>query len=184
MRQRRTPAAHAHLRSRIGAVAAAGIAASLGLASPSAASVAAPPVCTATVIERALLDAGKLTPEDVEGGEVVNLIRCGDVTDDGDSDALFTLASGGTAGDIRFGVLRGGPDGSAADLALFKPAYKVGVARRNRRSFDVLQPHYGAGDPNCCPRSFRVRRYTWTGSRFKAGKAKKRQTAPARFYRQ
>ena len=34
--------------------------------------------------------------------------RCGDVTADGDTDALFTVASGGTAGlTFRSGVLRG-----------------------------------------------------------------------------
>jgi hypothetical protein len=145
---------------------------------PATASAAKPPVCTRSVIQQALIDAGKLTPEDVTNGEVVDLVRCGDVTADGRTDAVFTLASGGTAGDTRFGVLKGDKK-----LVLYRTGYKVGISRHSRRAFDVLQPHYGANDPNCCPSSFRMRRYTWTGTRFKAGNAKKLESAPARFYR-
>jgi hypothetical protein len=69
----------------------------LGLAAlallPSSAA-AKPRVCAADVIQQALIDAGKLTLKDVENGEVVDLIRCGDITADGASDALFTVASG------------------------------------------------------------------------------------------
>jgi hypothetical protein len=100
---------------------------------------AKPPLCTASVIEQTLIGAGKLTAEDVEGGIAVSLIRCGDVTDDGASDVVFTLASGGTAGDTRFGVIEGGADG-AGEVVLFKQGYKVGIARHDSDSFDVLQP--------------------------------------------
>jgi hypothetical protein len=159
------------------AAAAAGV-----VAAPAAG--AAPAVCTADVVHQTLIAAGKLTQQDIdEFGVKVDLLRCGDVTNDGASDALFTLASGGTAGDTVFGVVRGNPDGTAGGLALYKQAYKVGVARHNRRSFDVIQPHYGKNDANCCPSSFRQRRYTWSGTRFKAGKAKKVTNAPRRFYR-
>jgi hypothetical protein len=149
---------------------------------PSAAA-AKPRVCQADVIQQALIDAGKLTAEDVGFGVVVDLVRCGDVTNDGGTDALFTLASGGTAGDTHFGVLLGDADGAPGALALYRQGYKIGVARRNRRSFDVLQPHYESDDANCCPSSFRQRRFTWTGSHFRRGKVKKLKTAPRRFYR-
>jgi hypothetical protein len=153
----------------------------LAVTAPGAA--AKPPLCTSPVITQKLIDIGKLTPDDAELGVVVDLIRCGDVTGDGTTDALFTLASGGTAGDTRFGVLRGNADGSSS-LVLFRQGYKVGIARRNARSFEVIQPHYKANEPNCCPSSFRVRRYTWHSDHFTAGKAKKRKHAPRRFYRQ
>jgi hypothetical protein len=143
---------------------------------PAAAS-AKPRVCQADVIQKALVDAGKLTAEDIGFGMTVDLVRCGDITNDGDADALFTVASGGTAGDTHFGVFRGDA------LVLYRQGYKVGVARHNRRSFDTLQPHYRSNDANCCPSSFRQRRFTWTGSHFKRGKAKKLKTAPRRFYR-
>ena len=149
---------------------------------PSAAA-AKPQVCDADVIQQALIDAGKLTAEEVGFGMVVDLVRCGDVTADGDTDALFTVASGGTAGDTHFGVLRGDADGSPSALVLYRDGYKIGIARRNRRSFAVLQPHYAKNEANCCPSSYRLRRYTWTGSRFKAGKVRKRETPPRRFYR-
>jgi hypothetical protein len=165
------------LASVVGVAAAACVAA----AAPAG---AAPAVCTADVVHQTLIAAGKLTQQDIdEFGVKVDLLRCGDVTNDGASDALFTLASGGTAGDTVFGVVRGNPDGTAGGLVLFKQAYKVGVARHNSRSFDVIQPHYGKNDANCCPSSFRQRRYTWTGTRFKAGKTKKLKNAPRRFYR-
>jgi hypothetical protein len=154
-----------------------------GLALLPSAAAARPRVCSAKVVQQALIDAGKLTAEGVGFGEVVDLVRCGDVSSDGHADAVFTVASGGTAGDTRFGVLRGGADGTPAGLLLYRQGYKVGVARHNRRSFDVLQPHYKPGEPNCCPSSFRQRRYTWTGSHFRAGKAKRLKHAPARFYR-
>lgn len=139
--------------------------------------------CSASVIQQALVSAGTLSQDDIDNGVVVNLVRCGDMTADGVSDALFTLTSGGTAGDTRFGVLKGNADGTLGARILFKQGYKIGIARHSRRSFDVLQPHYAAADPNCCPSSFRQTRYTWNGSHFKAGKAKKLKTAPARFYR-
>src|SRR3954447_1453645 len=135
---------------------------------PSAARAAEPSLCTAAALEQALIDAGKLTQADVDGGEAVDLIRCGDLTSDGDADALFTLASGGTAGDTRFGVFQGRADGTARRLLLFRQGYKVGISRRTKRAFEVIQPHYKLDEPNCCPSSFRIRRYTWTGHHFKA----------------
>jgi hypothetical protein len=139
--------------------------------------------CSAAVVQQTLVDAGRLTQEQIDGGVVVDLVRCGDVTGDRAPDAIYTLASGGTAGDTRFGVLQGNADGTLGKRILNRSGYKIGIARHNRRSFDVMQPHYRATDPNCCPSSFRQTRYTWNGSRFKAGKAKKLKRAPARFYR-
>ena len=138
-----------------------------------------PRVCRPATIERALIDAGKLTVSDTKNGIAVDLVRCGDVTADGVADAVFTLASGGTAGDTRFGVLRG----RAGRLVLYRTGYKVGIARRDARSFETLMPHYGPDDPNCCPSSFRKRRYTWSGTHFRAGNAIKLDTAPRRFYK-
>ena len=137
---------------------------------------AAPALCTADVIETTLTGAGH------ELDEGVNLVRCGDVTGDGATDVVFTVASGGTAGDTHFGVIQGGADG-AGEVVLYKEGYGIGIARHSRRSFDVLQPYYRATDANCCPSSFRPTRYTWTGTRFKTKKLKTVKRAPARFYR-
>jgi hypothetical protein len=144
------------------------------------AALAKPQICFATALDQLLVADGKLTEDAVKHHRDVDLVRCGDVTADGTTDAVFTVNSGGTAGDTRFGVYRGG---ATPKLVLFKSAYKAGIARHDRRSFDVLQPHYGRNDPNCCPSSFRERRYTWAGSRFTAGPAKTLKTAPRRFYR-
>ena len=162
--------------------AAAAALAALALLVPATAS-AKPSVCQRSTIQAALVDEGRLTTEDIANGQRVSLVRCGDVTDDGNTDALFAVASGGTAGNTRFGVIEGLEDGSPGALVLYKRGYKVGLSRRDRRSFEVLQPHYGADDPNCCPSSFRMIRYTWSGNGFRAGKAKRLSEAPRRFYR-
>jgi hypothetical protein len=140
-----------------------------------------PEVCLPATIEQALVDGGKLDSSAVTDDSGVDIVRCGDVTGDGAFDAVFSVASGGTAGDTHFGVLAGKPDGSIGSLLTYRQGYKIAIARRTSRSFEVLQPHYGAHDPNCCPSSFRITTYTWDGSRFKAGKARKTKTAPARF---
>jgi hypothetical protein len=147
---------------------------------PSHASAA---TCDAETTQSFLLASDALTQDDIDGGVVVNLVRCGDVTGDGASDVVFTLASGGTAGDTQFGVIKGNADGTLSGQILRKKGYKVGIARANRKAFDVMQPYYRKNDPNCCPSSFRQTRYTWTGSKFKAGKAKSRKKAPSRFYK-
>ena len=149
-----------------------------------AGAAAKPTICDPATITRALVSAGKLPQEGAESqGEKVDLVRCGDVTADARTDAVFTVSSGGTAGDTRFGVLRGSADGSAGKLALYRQGYKVGIARHSRRAFDVIEPHYARNDPNCCPSSFRVRRFAWTGAHFKRGRARKLKSAPRRFYR-
>jgi hypothetical protein len=156
--------------------------AALALLAPSA--LAKPQVCASDAIQQRLIAAGKITDEDVKFGETVDLVRCGDITADGVADALFTVASGGTAGDIRFGVLRGLADGSPGKLVLYKHGYQVGISRRTSHAFETIMPHFGANDPNCCPSSFRIQRWRWNSHSFTAvGKAKKVRTAPRRFYR-
>src|SRR4051812_7978089 len=92
---------------------------------------AKPPLCTTGVIEATLTGAGHPTEE----GAGVNLIRCGDLTGDGAADVLFTVASGGTAGDTHFGVIEGGGVDGGGEVVLYKDAYSVGVARHDASSF-------------------------------------------------
>src|SRR4051812_1654955 len=88
--------------------------AAVAFTAPTALATSPPPnVCAQATIEQTLIRVGKLTQDDVDANAGVDQIRCGDVTGDGASDALFSVASGGTAGATRFGVLTGDPDGSA-----------------------------------------------------------------------
>ena len=146
-----------------------------GLALIAPATHARPPACSVDVVQQALLTSGKLTQEDIDNQAGVSLVRCGDMTGDGVSDALFTIASGGTAGDTHFGVLKGNADGTLGARILYKQAYKVGIARHSSRSFDVLQPFYAAHDPNCCPSSFRQTRYTFSGNALQSGQGEEAQ---------
>ena len=145
-----------------------------------ATATAKPTLCFTGAVEQLLVADGKLNEKDLDNHAGVDLVRCGDVTADGVADAVFGVASGGTAGDTRFGVYRGGKD---PKLVLYKQGYKIALARHDRRSFDVLQPHFAGNDPNCCPSSFREQRYTWTGRRFAAGPVRKLKHAPRRFRR-
>ena len=113
----------------------------------------------------------------------MDLVRCGDVTDDGVTDARLHALQRRHRGRHPVRRVRGNADNTLGKRILNKKGYKIGIARHNRKSFDVMQPFYKSTDANCCPSSFRQTRYTWTGTKFKAGKAKKLKKAPARFYR-
>ena len=138
---------------------------------------AAPALCTADVIETTLTGAGH------ELNEGVNLVHFGDVTGDGATDVVFTVATGGTAGDAHFGVDRGRRRQRRRGRALRRKA--SGLASRATAAVPSTcsGPYYRATDAICCPSSFRQTRYTWTGTRFKTKKLKTVKTAPSRFYR-
>jgi hypothetical protein len=89
---------------------------------------------------------------------------CFDFTRDGRTDLAVTVASGGTAGDIGWIVLRRTARGWR--LALSRGGYKVGVFRVGGDLVDS-QPVYAKTDPNCCPtRGFDHERWHWNGLRF------------------
>jgi hypothetical protein len=148
----------------------AALAAAAVLAAPSHA--ARPITCKKSTIN------GVLDAEGKNKGEDISRIVCKDLTGDGVKDALFTVYSGGTAGDIAFGVITG-PGGV---LAHYGKGYKVGVDPTSDTSFDVQQPIYRRTDPNCCPSKFAVTPYRWNGKKFKAGQATKSKESDPRFY--
>jgi hypothetical protein len=105
-------------------------------------------------------------------------VECIDITGDGKRDALFTVLSGGTAGTTHFGVIAG-PGGV---LVHYEDGYKVGVDAVSDTRFDVQQPIYKKDDANCCPSSFAVTPYRWTGTKFKAGKSTSHKKPSKRFF--
>jgi hypothetical protein len=95
----------------------------------------------------------------------VDQVLCHDFTRDGRLDLAVTIASGGTAGDIGFAVLRATPTGGWR-VALARGGYKLGLFRLGG---DVVssQPIYRKDDPNCCPTGgFDHVRYHWNGKHF------------------
>jgi hypothetical protein len=139
-----------------------------------------PAVCRTATIAAGLVDRGKLTMQDIELGRAVTTVRCRDLTGDGQRDALFAIASGGTAGNTNFGIIIGRAGGAPGRLALYRDGYKVGVAVTAGEP-EVLQPIYRRNDANCCPSSFEIRRYRWTGERFTRRSRHRTTTAPKRF---
>ena len=158
------------------------LAALLTLAFAAPAGAQTPAVCEGATIERFLLDSGRVEADTFTfDGVEINSVRCADVTRDGHTDALFAISSGGTAGNTRWGVLAGAADGKPARVATLRSGYKVGVAIRGGR-VEVLSPYYRSTDPNCCPSFFYIRPYSWTGTKFKAGKKRRVRRAPTRFF--
>ena len=96
-------------------------------------------------------------------------VICFDFTRDGRTELAVTIASGGTAGDIGFAVLRATPTGGWR-VGLARSGYKLGLFRLGD---DVVssQPIYRKNDPNCCPTGgFDHRRFHWNGARFVVAK--------------
>ena len=131
---------------------------------------AAKPACNLAAAKRAVA-VEKLrmkllgdSPVRVEPSSV-DRVLCLDFTRDGRTDLAFTIASGGTAGDVGFAVFRATPTGGW-QVALARSGYKLGLFRLGG---DIVssQPIYRKNDPNCCPtRGFDHTRYHWNGKRF------------------
>ncbi len=99
-----------------------------------------------------------VTPANSDG------LICFDFTRDGRTDLAVTVASGGTAGDIGWIVLRRTATGWR--LALSRSGYKLGLFRLGG-DLASSQPVYAKTDPNCCPtRGYDHERWHWNGARF------------------
>lgn len=151
-----------------------------GLVFATPAAAATPAVCTHDTITAKLIAKGKLESGDAELGRVVAQVRCKDLNGDGNRDAFFAVASGGTAGNTNWGAIFGRADGSPGRLAAWRDAYKIAIAV-TRGDPEVLNPVYGRDDPNCCPSSFNATRFHWNGQKFKVQSSKRSKTAPKRF---
>jgi len=128
------------------------------------------PACGPAVAERAVA-LTKLRMKLLGDSQVrvdpssVDRVLCHDFTRDGRTDLAFTIASGGTAGDVGFAVLRATPAGGWR-VALARNGYKLGLFRVGDDLVDS-QPIYRRNDPNCCPTGgFDHTRYHWNGKRF------------------
>jgi hypothetical protein len=93
----------------------------------------------------------------------VDALLCFDFTRDGRTDLAFTVASGGTAGDVAWVALARTPSGWR--VVHTQGGYKLGLYRVGSDLVDS-QPVYKKNDPNCCPTGgFDHRRWHWKGTR-------------------
>ena len=96
-------------------------------------------------------------PADVDG------LLCFDFSRDGRTDLAFTVASGGTAGDIAWVALV--RTSSGWQVAHSQSGYKISLYRVGDDLVDS-QPIYRKSDANCCPTGgFDHRRWHWNGTR-------------------
>ena len=122
------------------------------------------PGATCTVAGARQLVASLLGP----GTRGADRVMCHDFTGDGRPDLAVTIASGGTAGDVRFAVFRSVPfeGGPGWQVVLDRNGYKLGLFRVGD---DLVssQPIYGKNDANCCPTGgFDHLRFHWNGRGF------------------
>src|SRR4051812_47188094 len=107
-------------------------------------------LCTQAAAHAQVLAQGRLKPiaRIVRYGGGVDRVLCPDLDGDGVRDMAFSIASGGTAGDMWWVALR--RVGGRWQVVKIGNGYKLGVAVHGG-DVDVLQPVYRKNDPNCCP---------------------------------
>ena len=98
----------------------------------------------------------------IEGHGVTSKVLYGDFSGDGREEAVISLFSGGTAGDVGLLIYRE-IDGQPV-LMTGLPGYKVSATVQNGE-LRVRQPQYGANDANCCPSGFEETAYRLQGDR-------------------
>ena len=98
----------------------------------------------------------------IEGHGVTSKVLYGDISGDGREEAVITLYSGGTAGDVGLLIYRE-IDGQPV-LMTGLPGYKVSATIANGE-LRVSQPLYGANDANCCPSGVEETAYRLQGDR-------------------
>jgi hypothetical protein len=102
----------------------------------------------------------------------------GDNTTDSVDEALITLFSGGTAGNI--GLLIYGPGPTEPALITALDGYKL-FAEAEGEQLKVTQPVYGKWDANCCPSGFNETRYRLDGNKLVATASNTRGYPEARL---
>ena len=96
-------------------------------------------------------------------GGGANQLICRDLDGDGIRDMAFSVASGGTAGNMWWIALRRA--GRGWRVVHVGNGYKLGLARSGAHDLVETQPVYGKNDPNCCPSGgFDHVRWRWNGS--------------------
>lgn len=92
----------------------------------------------------------------VAGYAMTEGILYGDFSGDGRDEAVISLYSGGTAGNLGLLVYREGDDGP--ELVTVLPGYKIGAVA-DGDALVVREPHYAGWEPNCCASGMRETRY-------------------------
>jgi hypothetical protein len=126
--------------------------------------------CQPAVARAEILSQGTLKPlvPIVRHGGGVDRVICADIDDDGVRDLAFSVASGGTAGDLDWVVMLRA--GNRWRVVKFGHGYKLGLVRRGA-DLVVTQPDYRKNDPNCCPSGgFDHVAWRWDGDRLAAAR--------------
>jgi hypothetical protein len=98
---------------------------------------------------------------------------------------VFGTGVGGSGDPLEAGVFRRTRGGKWA-LALFVDNGRgggglVGI-RPHGRDIQVSLPRYKSADPHCCPSSWAIRTYHWTGTRFRITHKSRVKNVPRSFY--
>jgi hypothetical protein len=123
---------------------------------------AAPRACTKSVIAEKIRHQDLLTQAQLDEGGI-DAVICADLTGDGRAEGLFTVLSGGSQGDLAYGVLKGGPNNGAGGIVMWLDRPGIAIARRSSTSYEIAFPRFASGDADCCPSAYRIWRYVWRG---------------------
>lgn len=97
--------------------------------------------------------------------ESISTVLCADLDGNGTRDAAWTLGSGGSGGDVEWGIVyeRAGK----RHIAHFMGHTHYLNPRIKGRRLLIDSPRYRPADPNCCPTlGMRTESATWNGKRF------------------
>jgi hypothetical protein len=122
-------------------------------------------LCTAATAHAQVLAQARLQPiaQVIRYSGGVDRVLCNDLDRDGVGDMAFSVASGGTAGDMWWVALR--RVGARWQVVKVGQGYKLGVSQHGS-DIDVRQPAFRANDPNCCPTGGTDHvRWRWNGAR-------------------
>ena len=96
-----------------------------------------------------------------KGGYVDRRILFDDLTGEGKDDAVVMVHSGGSAGRIALYVFSAGTGRDLKIVYRNQRLYRARVRLREPDQFVYSVPRWAAGDPLCCPGSFRETALGW-----------------------
>jgi hypothetical protein len=97
--------------------------------------------------------------------ESITTVLCADLDGNGTRDTAWTLGSGGSGGDIEWGIVY--ERGAKRHIAHFTGHTHYLKPRIKGRRLLIDSPRYKPSDPNCCPSlGTRTESATWNGKRF------------------
>lgn len=120
------------------------------------------------VFRTALLIDGKVSDEVKQllqsGGFIQPKMEFADFTGEGKADAVISVSSGGTAGNVAAYVLSAGSGSKLQVVYATERNYQIVAAARDNRLV-LMRPKFAPGDAPCCPAKLETRELAWNAKK-------------------